>query len=116
LGKVAYTGKNKEICIDSHESLLFQHKTKALSYAVWGDNNFVKTLSNFHSPVILRGGMRRKRRNPQTKKRERNLVMSIVLLNRRHTARLIIRLIKEMGRKLSMIYQLNLIYMDGDPS
>jgi hypothetical protein len=71
LGKVAYTGKDKEICINSHESLLFQHKTKALSYAVWGDNNFVKTLSNFHSPVILRGGMRRKRRNPQTKKRER---------------------------------------------
>jgi hypothetical protein len=43
-----------------------------LTYALWGDNNFVKTLSNFHSPVILRGGMRRKRRNPQTKKRERD--------------------------------------------
>jgi hypothetical protein len=43
-----------------------------LTYAVWGDNNFVKTLSNFHSPVILRGGMRRNRRNPQTKRRERD--------------------------------------------
>jgi hypothetical protein len=51
LGKIMYTGKDKEICTNSHESLLFQHKTKALSYAVWGDNNFVKTLSNFHSPV-----------------------------------------------------------------
>jgi hypothetical protein len=61
LGKVVYTGKDKEIAINSHESLLFQYKTKALSYAVWGDNNFIKTLSNFHSPVILRGGMRRKR-------------------------------------------------------
>jgi hypothetical protein len=38
---------------------------------VWGDNNFVKTLSNFHSPVILRGGMRRKKKNQQTKRRER---------------------------------------------
>jgi hypothetical protein len=72
LGKIAYTGKDKEIAINSHESLLFQHKTKALSYAVWGDNNFVKTLSNSHSPVIVRGGMRRKRRNPQTKRRERD--------------------------------------------
>jgi hypothetical protein len=72
LGKVAYTGKEKEISINSHESLLFQHKTKALTYAVLGDNNFVKTLSNFHSPVILRGGMKRKRRNPQTKRRERD--------------------------------------------
>jgi hypothetical protein len=36
-----------------------------------GGNNFVKTLSNFHSPVILTGGMRRKKRNLATKKRER---------------------------------------------
>jgi hypothetical protein len=32
----------------------------------------VKTLSDFHSPVILRGGMRRKKRNPRTKRRERD--------------------------------------------
>jgi hypothetical protein len=42
-----------------------------LCYAVWGDNNFVKILSNFHSPVVLTGGMRRKKRNLLTKKRER---------------------------------------------
>jgi hypothetical protein len=71
LGKAAYTGADKEIAINSLESLLYQPKTKALTYAVWGDNNFVKTLSNFHSPVILRGGMRRKKRNPITKRRER---------------------------------------------
>jgi hypothetical protein len=64
LGKAAYTDKDKEIDVNSHESLLFQHKTKSLTYAVWGDSNFVRTLSNFHSPVVLRGGMRRKRRNP----------------------------------------------------
>jgi hypothetical protein len=72
LGKVAYTSKDKEISINSHESLLFQHKTKALTYAVWGDNSFFKTLSNFHSPVILKGGMKRKKRNPETKRRERD--------------------------------------------
>jgi hypothetical protein len=59
LGKAAYTGKDKEISTNSHESLLYQHKTKPL------------TLSNFYSPVILRGGMRRKKRNPTTKRRER---------------------------------------------
>jgi hypothetical protein len=69
LGKAAV--KVKEIVIGSHESFLDQHKTKPLTSAVWGDNNFVKKLSDFHSPVILRGGMRRKKRNPQTKRRDR---------------------------------------------
>ena len=35
-------------------------------------NNFVKSLSNFHSPLLLRGGMKRKKRNLQTRKRERD--------------------------------------------
>jgi hypothetical protein len=61
--------KAKEIEIGSHESLIYQHNTKPLLYCVWGDNNFVKTLSNFHSPVILRGAMKRKKRNRQTKRR-----------------------------------------------
>jgi hypothetical protein len=74
LGKAAYTGADKEIVINSHESLLYHHRIKPLTYAVWGDNNFVKALSNFHSPVILRGGMRRKKRNPRTRKRERERV------------------------------------------
>ena len=45
---------------------------------LWGDNNFVKTLlmflqsgslivSNFHSPKILTGSLKRKQRNPVTK-------------------------------------------------
>jgi hypothetical protein len=71
LAKIAYTGKEKEIATNSHESLRYQPNTRPLTYAVWGDKNFVKTLSNFHSPVILRGGMRRKKRNPHTKRRER---------------------------------------------
>jgi hypothetical protein len=62
MGKAAC--KAKEIESITHQSLLYQHKSKPLTYAVWGDNNFVKTLSNFHSPVLIRGGMKRKRRNP----------------------------------------------------
>ena len=45
--------KAKEIVIgSSNESLMYQHNTKTLLYTVWGDNNFVRTLSSFHSPVI----------------------------------------------------------------
>ncbi|OEU11447.1 hypothetical protein FRACYDRAFT_245186 [Fragilariopsis cylindrus CCMP1102] len=63
--------KAKEVVIGSHESLMYQHNTKPLLYTVWGDNNFVKTLSNFHSPVVVRGGMKRKKRNRSTKRRDR---------------------------------------------
>jgi hypothetical protein len=69
LGKAAC--KAKVIEIHTHESLIYQHNTKPLCYAVWGDNNFVKTLSNFHSPVIMTGGIKRKKRNLITKRRER---------------------------------------------
>jgi hypothetical protein len=72
LGKLAV--KAKEIQIGSHDSLLYQHNIKSLLYSVWGDNNFVKTLYNFHSPVIIRGGMLRKRRDLQTRRRERKKI------------------------------------------
>jgi hypothetical protein len=70
MGKVAV--KATEIVIGSYECLLYQHNTKSLLYSVWGDNIFVKTLSNFHSPVTLRGGMRRKKRYLKTKRRDRD--------------------------------------------
>jgi hypothetical protein len=52
--------KDKEIEKGTHESLLYQHNIKPLLHAVWGDNNFVKTLSNFRSPSIVEGGMKRR--------------------------------------------------------
>ena len=55
LGKAASTGKDKQIVTNSYESLLFQHKTKPLTYTVWGDNNFVRTLSNFHIIGLIKG-------------------------------------------------------------
>jgi hypothetical protein len=84
LGKIAYTGKDKEIAINSHESLLFQHKTKALTYAVLGENNFVKTLPNFHSPVILKGGMKRKG-GIQKQRGERGIFVNLILLHNNKT-------------------------------
>ena len=53
--------------------------TKPLTNAVWGGNKFVKTLSNSHSPVILREGMRRKKRNPHTKEETGNKVVPVAL-------------------------------------
>jgi hypothetical protein len=64
--------KSGEIEKRAHESLLYQHKTKPLVLAVWSDNNFVKTLSNFHSPIIVQGWMKRRRRDTVTKQRDRD--------------------------------------------
>jgi hypothetical protein len=70
LGKAAV--KANEIVIGGHESLLYQHNTHPLLNSVWGDNNFVKTLSSFHSPIVAAGGIKRKVRNPIIKVRERD--------------------------------------------
>jgi hypothetical protein len=59
--------KGNEIEKGTHKSLLYQHKDKPLLHAVWADNNFVKTLSNFHYPTIVEGGMKRRVRCPVTK-------------------------------------------------
>jgi hypothetical protein len=69
LGKAACLAN--EIVIGGHESLLFQHNTHPLMYAVWGDNNFVRTLSNFHSPIVVPNGIMRRCRDPITKVRAR---------------------------------------------
>jgi hypothetical protein len=53
-----------------------------LVFAVWADNNFVKTLSNFHSPTIVEGGMKRRVRDLVTKRRDR--VQSDVNCNVQH--------------------------------
>jgi hypothetical protein len=93
-------------------SLLYvptQHQAIAL-YCL-GDNNFVKKLSNFHSPVVLRGGMRRKKRDRQTKRRDREFSDVDCPIQQKdycETYHLIDK--GKMELKLSMIYQLNRIW------
>ena len=60
LGKEAV--KNNVIQKGVYNSLFYQHKEQPLTYAIWADNNFVKVLSNFHSPEVAVGGVKRKRR------------------------------------------------------
>ena len=64
--------KQKETQKGNHKSLLYQHNSKPLTYAIWADNNFVKTLSNFHSPAILEEGIKRRKRNVETNRRDRD--------------------------------------------
>ena len=55
--------KNK-MKVGSYECVCFQHDTMPLCFAMWADNNIVKTLSNYHSPTILPEGsgvMRKKK-------------------------------------------------------
>ena len=47
----------------TYDMLFYQHTTEPLTYTIWADNNFVKTLSNFHRTNICVGGVKRKRRN-----------------------------------------------------
>jgi hypothetical protein len=45
-----------DMMIGTYESVFFQHNTHPLVYAMWADNNIVKTLSNFHLPIVLAEG------------------------------------------------------------
>ena len=76
-GQACYQGEGK-LKKGTHKSLL-----SSTQHQAWVDNNFVKTLSNFYSPTIVLGGMKRRVRDPVTKKRAREQTdMLIAMLNR----------------------------------
>ncbi|KAL7527926.1 hypothetical protein ACHAXR_002197 [Thalassiosira sp. AJA248-18] len=58
------TEDHKKMKVGNYESIMYQHRTKPLSFTMWSDNNIVKTLSNFHTPEILPAavGVLRRRR------------------------------------------------------
>ena len=63
--------------LGTYNSVFWQHKTRPLCYALWSDNSIVKTLSNFHGPVILEAGigvMRKKRDEDGNQERTRTEV------------------------------------------
>ena len=49
--------KNKTMKKGSYDSVLYQHDSEPLVYAMWTDNNIVRTLSNFHPPFIIESGI-----------------------------------------------------------
>jgi hypothetical protein len=66
----------KRMKIGSYESVMFQHRTECLAFAMWADNNIVKTLSNFHKPSILPAGsgVLRRRRVDGSREKDRTEV------------------------------------------
>lgn len=56
-GGEASRADKKRMRIGSYESVIFQHRTLNLCFAMWVDNNIVKTLSNFHSAEVLDVGL-----------------------------------------------------------
>jgi len=56
----------------TYGAICWQHTWRSLCFAVWSDNALIRTLSNFHGPVILKAGrgVLQKKRDDD-KKRER---------------------------------------------
>ena len=65
-----------EMKVGTYETRFFQHRMKNLVFALWADNNIVKTLSNFHSPELLEAGhgVLRRRRVDGLREQERTAV------------------------------------------
>ena len=55
--KATITGMKTANRKGNHESHLWQHNNLPLVFAAWNDNAVVKSLSNFHSPIIVEDGV-----------------------------------------------------------
>ena len=55
---------------NTYETAMWQHDCESLCYAIWSGNNLIQTLSNFHTPMVVEGGMKRKRRANGVHERE----------------------------------------------
>ena len=54
---IATVDAMKKTMKGTHATAMWQHKELPLVFAAWADNAIVKTLSNFHSPVIIKDGV-----------------------------------------------------------
>ena len=54
----------------THDTAMWQHNTLPLVFTAWTDNTVVKTLSNFHSPVIIKEGVQRRCRIDGVRQRD----------------------------------------------
>jgi hypothetical protein len=62
----------QKLKVGTYESIFWQHRMLNLCYVVWSDNNKVKTLSNFHSPVVLEVGLGMLHKMRVDRKRDRD--------------------------------------------
>ena len=54
--------KDNPLVKGTYTYVMFQHKVKSLVYSVWTDNMNVKRLSNYHTPEIMKKGVKRRKR------------------------------------------------------
>ena len=69
----------------NHESHLWQHNNLPFVFAAWNNNAVVKSLSNFHSPIIIQDGVQQ--RIKINKVRQRNPVGVPVPLQQKEYAK-----------------------------
>ena len=62
--------EKKLLSKNTYEIVMWQHNTESLCYAIWSDNNLVRTLSNFHSPKVVDAGLRRRRKVAGVRERD----------------------------------------------
>ena len=62
----------QKLKVGTYVSIFWQHRMLNLCYVVWSDNNKVKTLSNFHSPVVLEVGLGMLHKMRVDRKRDRD--------------------------------------------
>ena len=51
------TVTNMKLWKESHKTNMWQHNKLLSVFAVWSDNAVAKSLSNFHSPIIIPNGV-----------------------------------------------------------
>ena len=54
--------KKKAMKKGTYESIMLQHDDLPLVYAMWSDNNIIRTLSTFHPPCVIKDGLMRKQK------------------------------------------------------
>ena len=86
--QVNQTGANAKATVDAmkktmkgtHATSMWQHNTLPLVFAAWADNAIVKTLSNFHSPVIIDDGVHRRCKIDGVRQRDPSLLVPVMVM------------------------------------
>ena len=58
----------------TYKSIMFQHNTEPLCYAMWANNNIVRILSNCHPPEIIIDSLMRKKKTDGVRDRQQSAV------------------------------------------
>ena len=60
---------------NTYEAAMWQYGNEPLCYAIWSDNNFVRNVFNFHTPVVVGKSLKRKRMIQGTREKTLSAVL-----------------------------------------